>query len=87
MLKKDMNMSKVSVIHCSSNVAGTIVFEQLQKLDFENLVEATIAAVRLAKHGFAIIIRPNYNETDDAGNRFFREWRSFNGAPFKEIRF
>lgn len=35
--------------------------------------------------GICVIVRPNYNETDDSG-RFFREWRSFNSLPFKESR-
>lgn len=35
--------------------------------------------------GMSVIVRPNYNETDSKG-RFFREWRSFNGEPFKEVR-
>lgn len=32
-----------------------------------------------------VIVRPNYGETDEKG-RFFREWRSFDGEPLKEIR-
>lgn len=33
-----------------------------------------------------VIVRPNYNETDDQGRRFFREWRSFNGSTLEEVR-
>lgn len=36
--------------------------------------------------GVSVLIRPNYNETDADGT-FFREWRSFNGEPFREVRF
>lgn len=35
--------------------------------------------------GVSVIVRPNYNEEDSKG-RFFREWRSFNGSPFEEVR-
>ena len=32
-----------------------------------------------------VIVRPCYNE-GESGKRFFREWRSINGAAFKEVR-
>jgi hypothetical protein len=35
--------------------------------------------------GTAVVVRPNYNEHDEKG-KFFREWRSFNGADFTESR-
>lgn len=35
----------------------------------------------------AVILRPNYNEVDEHGNRYFREWRSFNGEPLREVKF
>ncbi len=39
----------------------------------------------LREAGMCVIIRPLYNEQNNVG-RFFREWRSFNGEPFKEVR-
>lgn len=38
----------------------------------------------LRKDGIAVTVRPNFN---DEGERSFREYRSFNGEPFKEIVF
>ena len=37
-------------------------------------------------NGLCVIVRPNYNETDDAGKGFFREWRSFDGQALNEVR-
>lgn len=33
-----------------------------------------------------VILRPNYNEKNDKGEVFFREWRCFHGEGFKEVR-
>lgn len=35
--------------------------------------------------GFAVIVRPTYNEKDSCGE-FYREWRSFNSSAFEEYR-
>lgn len=53
----------------------------------DNIVEAAKEASTLVADGIAVIIRPTYNEVDEStGGRFFREWRSFNGAKFQECR-
>lgn len=33
-----------------------------------------------------VIIRPNFNEVDENGRNFYREWRSFGGENFHETR-
>lgn len=33
-----------------------------------------------------VIVRPDYNETDERGGTFYREWRSFGGEDFRECR-
>lgn len=33
-----------------------------------------------------VIVRPDYNETDERGRTFYREWRSFGGEDFRECR-
>lgn len=35
--------------------------------------------------GMSVLIRPNFNEYDEKG-KYFREWRSFDDAEFKEAR-
>ena len=40
----------------------------------------------LCAPGFAIIVRPTYNDSP-APNFAFHEWRSFNGEPFKRVDF
>lgn len=44
--------------------------------------QATEYAKTLCKEGLSVLVRPNWNETD-----YYREWRSFDGAAFEEIRF
>ncbi len=52
---------------------------------YETVDEAWTFGETQIANGFVVIVRPNYNEKDASGS-FFREWRSFNGKPFKECR-
>lgn len=52
---------------------------------FTSLVIANSLGEMAKREGWRVIIRPNYNEEDIDGP-FFREWRSFNGEPFNEVR-
>lgn len=45
----------------------------------------SLADSKLGK-GLSVILRPNYNETDENGKRYFREWRSFDGEALREVR-
>jgi hypothetical protein len=52
------------------------------------------AAFAHRAEGKSVIIRPNFNESDHGDARtqpiskcFYREWRSFNGGKFSEVRF
>lgn len=50
-------------------------------------VEAAFLGSELCKlESECVILRPNFNETDIDNNKLFREWRSYNGSFFKEIR-
>lgn len=51
--------------------------------DFLDEEEAKKKAV--PEKGKCVILRPRFNEEDEKG-RFFREWRSFDGEPLKEVR-
>lgn len=49
--------------------------------------EALALAMSLRGENLSVIIRPSFIETDAEGVESYREWRSFNGSNFKEIRF
>lgn len=62
-------------------------------------IRTTYASLELARpfadahrhKGRSVIIRPSYNEPDEGSKAqppwHYREWRSFNGEDFKEVRF
>lgn len=55
----------------------------------DDLAESQRVLLSSDKHrakGKVVIVRPNYNEKNPDGTSFFREWRSFDGEPFKECR-
>lgn len=64
---------------------------RLQDLAYQDLESAYKVGAYCVEHyadskiEVVVIVRPVYNEHDESG-RFFREWRSFNGEPFKEVR-
>lgn len=43
-------------------------------------------AKTLCEQGVCVIVRPMYIEQDDS-EMFYREWRSFDGKDFEEVRF
>lgn len=53
--------------------------------NYPTVEQARLVADMYVGEGKSVIVRPTYNETDADGS-FFREWRSFNGEPFKECR-
>ena len=60
--------------------------DRLYDTKFPTLEEAmTFGGVSTGK-GRCVIVRPCYNEEDEFGKGFFREWRSFDGQPLGEIR-
>jgi hypothetical protein len=73
----------VSVI--VSRYANGHAYDKLQNLTCSGLKDAMYEADKLRTHGVSVIVRPNYNETDAEG-RYFREWRSLDGTPFKECK-
>jgi hypothetical protein len=75
-------MKTISVIASKCNGSGGNLHDQA----YNNLLDARIAAENLRASNLSVIIRPNYNEKDADGS-FYREWRSFNGEEFQEVRF
>lgn len=55
------------------------------RIRFSDPLGALAYALAQRTNGKAVIIRPSFNETDEHGS-FFREWRSFDGGKFAEIR-
>lgn len=49
------------------------------------VAEGLLEGDKYREKGFSVLVRPTYNEEDEKG-RFFREWRSFHGEPFRECR-
>ena len=63
-------------------------YGEAKEVKFDSLEEAMKKARTKIAEGMSVLVRPNYNENEDDGEkRFFREWRSFNGGELKEIRF
>ena len=60
--------------------------EWIGEHDLKTLTAARRLGDSLIVKGLSVIVRPTYNEKDVQG-RFYREWRSFSGEPFKEVRF
>lgn len=76
----------VSVIVSKCTPDGQRISERISEEKFPSIVVAkSIGNSKLAS-GVCVIVRPNYNEPDESG-RWFREWRSMNGEPFKEVVF
>ena len=71
------------VVKCAGN--NQVYGDRLVDAPFTSLVVAKSLGEMARMEGWCCIIRPAYNEEDEKG-RFFREWRSFNGEPFKECR-
>lgn len=71
------------VVKCqgSNQVYGDRIVDEC----FTSLMLANSLGEMARSKGWCVIIRPNYNESDEEGS-FFREWRSFDGEPFKECR-
>lgn len=81
-------METISVIVRKCTPEGDRVYGDFvcNSFDADDLDRAIDIAKENSNEGFSVIIRPNFNEEDEKG-RFFREWRSFNGSLFKEVRF
>lgn len=80
-----MGKNVVSVI--VSKCAGNRIYgDRIVDKSFTTIDEAKSFADQFRDDGKSVIVRPCYNEHDSEG-RYFREWRSFNGETFREIRF
>lgn len=62
------------------------VGKRILERTFSDLSEARKLGETLVAPGMSVTVRPNSNETD-ADGKFFREWRSFDGMRFQEVRF
>lgn len=56
---------------------------------YRNLKDLVRDCKILCKQGLFVMVRPNFNDVlDDNGEVIgFREWRSFNGEDFREVKF
>ncbi len=78
-------MDKKIVVIVSKCVKDRIYGESLIDT-YATLEEARRVGESKRADGMSVVVRPSFNEEDDNG-RFFREWRSFNGEEFREVRF
>lgn len=83
---KARSVGQIEVI-ASRYKAGMICSNRQFEGYFLSKKQAEEAGNIWRNEGYSVILRPNYNELDGEGKRFFREWRSFNGEPFKEVVF
>jgi len=59
--------------------------ETIFRENFFSVEDARKAGEGFRGERISVLIRPNYNEENDT-EEFFREWRSFNGEDFAEVR-
>ncbi len=82
----DMHHIQVIVSQCSfHNGQWSLCGDPIQRSKHGSPREALETALVDAIPGQLVIIRPSFNETLD-GIELFREWRSFDGQNFTEIR-
>jgi len=78
---------KVIVCKCVKDSNGDFTLSnKREESSFDTYIQARAYGDTCVAEGIAVIIRPTYNEVDSQGN-FFREYRSIDGASFKEIKF
>ncbi len=77
---------KVELIVSNYDPAAKSIFGVVNRETFKNVGDALTAAFGKCGPGLCVIIRPCYNEETSEGKKFFREWRSFDGAHFNEAR-
>ena len=77
---------KVELSVVKYDPATTCINGQVTRTEFDNVADALTAAFGQCGFELCVIIRPLYNEKTPDDKEFFREWRSLNGAHFKESR-
>ena len=77
---------QVIINKCFWNYGWRIDGDRLFDEVFSTFAEAWVVGTKQVAEKMNVIVRPNYNEHDERGT-YFREWRSFNGENFKEVRF
>ena len=76
---------EVLVSTCEPN--GDRIIQRLSETNCTLPLTAKRLALSERAQGRAVTIRPTFNERDpETRESFYREWRSFNGGPFTEIR-
>lgn len=83
----------VIVSRCVARKDTSFPFKETWSSYGECLTNKTFPSVESARdfaepkrdQGMSVVIRPNYNEPNEGYQ--YREWRSFNGEPFEEVRF
>lgn len=75
-----------TVIVCVSrcNEAGTHAYQSVSRSTYNTLPFAKLVGDMKRAPGLSVLVRPNYNETDENGMLYYREWLSMNGGPWVE---
>lgn len=84
-----MKTATVIISKCRKNREGNWEHASARLMceQFASLEMARLAAETAIQKGFSVVLRPDYNETDETGQTFCRKWRSFDGEPLQESRF
>ena len=69
----------------NKNGSYTCNWDNRQEFKVKTVKEGRALAKTLMGKNKVVLVRPQYNEITRQRNRFFREWRSFNGKPLKEV--
>lgn len=74
--------------HCSWNEKeySWVAYQEITRDVYSDIFKACLAAGKECSKGISVIVRPAYNETDEQDKQYFREWRSFDGGEFNEVR-
>jgi hypothetical protein len=71
--------------HKNKNGSYSCMWENRQEFKVNTAKEGRALAKKLIGKNKSVIVRPRYNEITKQRGTFFREWRSFNGKPLKEV--
>lgn len=71
----------------SSLYANGAAYKEIARQDFASAADAVAAAKANINSKTSVVLRPNFNEKDERGRVYFREWRSFNGSQLEETIF
>lgn len=71
----------VSPVRLTDNGSYRITGNRTVDEEYDDYVTAMKRGLDCIAFGMSVIVRPNFNE-----EKFYREWRSFDGKPFEEVK-